>query len=230
MTEPGFKYRPGGYDAMRRRHPLAERARMVITGGGTRVARARFLLSGMLAGEVTHLGVEELTPEGRQRASQRASERLRTAGVDALPLPQTGRAYEFTLRAMGGELIRSKELRGKVVLIDCWATWCTPCMQKMPHLKELYARWHDRGLEVIGVNFDGDEAKARRASETLGLAWPQVAVSGKEEIQGLWEVASGIDTLPRLLILDREGVLRFDCGPAELENRLAALLEVRPKE
>ena len=103
-------------------------------------------------------------------------------------------------------------------------------MEKMPQLKALYGRWHGRGLEVIGVNFDGDEAKARRAVEALGLSWPQVAVPVDESSGELWEVASGITTLPRLLIVDREGVLRFDCRPEELEGRLAELLGGRAEE
>jgi thiol-disulfide isomerase/thioredoxin len=231
-TGPDYRYRPVAIDAAGGRHPLVEKARAVQASGGTRMARARFLLPGtaLAADDVTYLGVEELTPEGREEASERARGRLKASGREPLPLPRLGRAYDFHLRAMDGGTIRSGDLRGKVVLIDCWATWCTPCMKKMPQLKALYGRWRGRGLEVIGVNFDGDEAKARRAVEALGLAWPQVAVPGDEASGELWEVASGITTLPRLLIVDREGVLRFDCRPEELEGRLVELLEGRAKE
>lgn len=231
MTEPGYQYRSVAIDAAGRRYPLTEKTRTVTASGGTRMARARFLLPGtaIAADGVALLGVEEFTPEGRERASGRAIGRLKAAGIEPLPLPRVGRAYDFTLRAVGGQTIRSGDLRGKVVLIDCWATWCTPCMEKMPHLKVLYERWHGRGLEVVGVNFDGDEAKAKRACESLGLPWPQVALPGDEEARELWEVASGISTLPRLLILDRGGILRFDGTPEELEARLAELIEGEPR-
>jgi thiol-disulfide isomerase/thioredoxin len=232
MTEPGYRYRPVAFDSAGRRHPLSERARTVMLSGGTRMAKALFLLpeTTLAAGGVAQLGIEELTPEGRQRASARAIGRLQASGIQPLPLPRIGLTYEFTLTATDGKEIGSEDLRGKVVLIDCWATWCTPCMKKMPHLKALHWRWHDRGLEVVGVNYDGDQAKARRACESLGLPWRQVAVPGDEKTQELWEVASGISTLPRLLILDRSGVLRFDCLPEEMERHLAELLEGKPNQ
>jgi thiol-disulfide isomerase/thioredoxin len=114
---------------------------------------------------------------------------------------------------------------GMVVLIDCWATWCAPCIAKMLQLKALYEHRHADGSEVIGVNFDKDRTKAEQRVKTLAMPWPEVFVPSDDRTRRLWDDATGSQTLPRLLLIDREGILRGDGGPDELEKRAAALLD-----
>ena len=129
--------------------------------------------------------------------AQEAARRLRKAGVERLPWPEVGRPYDFTLTTTDGKRVRARDLRGKVVLIDCWATGCSPCLAKMQDLKALYEKHHEDGLEVLGVCFDEDGAKARKTVARLGLAWPQVLVPADEVVRDLWQVAAGMRSLKR---------------------------------
>ena len=162
--------------------------------------------------------------------SKEAIQRAKVAGVAVLPLPRVGEAFDFALTIVDGKKISAVELRGKVVLIDCWATWCAPCMAKMPKLKELYEKWHQAGLEIVGVNFDKDAEKAREAAGANELPWPTVHVPADEKVRDLWFEASGIRTLPRLLLIDREGVLHADCQPYQLEQAIEKLMKAQSSE
>lgn len=219
-------YRPVAFDAEGKRYALKIRG-----GAGTATAAlVRYRLDPMLlpASKVTHLGIEVVTPEGITTIAAAATERARQAGVDVLPLVKPGAGYDFVLTTMDGKKIRSQDLRGKVVLIDCWATWCSPCMALLPEIKAMYEKHRGEGLEVIGINYDHDAEKARKACEKHGLTWPQVIVPKDEETRQLWQESSGIGSLPRVLLLDREGILRVD-GTAQLQKDVLKLLEKAPE-
>jgi RNA polymerase sigma factor (sigma-70 family) len=179
------------------------------------------------------LGIEvvprEVRREEKEVASTEAFQKARDAGIELLPRPQVGRPFPFALTEEGKPL-RSENFKGKVVLIDCWATWCTPCMAKMPQLKALYERRHAAGFEVVGVNFDQHRSRAEDAIKKLGLTWPQFFVPNAEAQRQLWDDATGITGLPRLLLVDREGILRWDGGPGEVEQRVEELLIKGPAE
>ena len=177
---------------------------------------------------VVRLGIE-VVPAAVRRAEKEAEgvlamKKAREAGIEILPRPELGKPFAFSLTGADGKKFSSSAFKGKVVLIDCWATWCTPCMAKMPDLKALYARHHAEGLEVIGVNFDHDMGRKNTIAiiQKLGLPWPEYFVP--DDRQELWEEATGIRTLPRLLLIDREGILRWDGGPEEMKRRVTNLL------
>jgi thiol-disulfide isomerase/thioredoxin len=159
---------------------------------------------------VRFIGFEVLGPEGWRTVSAEAVKRASRDGVEILPYPEIDADYEFSLTSVDDKRLKSDDLLGKVVLLDCWATWCTPCMRKMPKLKELHQELRDRGFEVIGVNFDVDVGKAKEAVDSLGIDWPQVYVAPDRETRDLWHEASTIRSLPRLFLIDREGHLRWD--------------------
>jgi peroxiredoxin len=142
------------------------------------------------AEKVTHVGIEVLTPEGPKLLRKRAAERAQKAGVEVLSFPEIGKPYDFTLTSMDDKKIRSRDLRGKVVLIACWATWNSQCMNLLTQTKELYEKRHQDGLEVIGINFDHDAGKAKNTYNSLKLAWPQVIVPNDEETRQYWREAS----------------------------------------
>jgi RNA polymerase sigma factor (sigma-70 family) len=221
-NEVALRYRPVAFDYGRKRYALKGEA-----GTGHRdVTLARFRLDPreLPAAKAEYLGFEYLTPQGRRVVANEAAVRARKAGVEVPPFPIVGKGYDFTLTAMDGKKVRARDLRGKVVLIDCWATWCSPCMAKMSKLKELYEEHHKEGLEIVGLCFDQDAQKARKAIKRLGLGWTQVLVPAEEKAREFWAEAAGIESLPRLLLIGRDGVLRADCGPDALPDQITKLM------
>ena len=178
-----------------------------------------------LAEKVRYIGIETLKPEGRKAIGARAIERAKEAGIEVLPRGHIGEAYDFILTSLEGKKIRARDLRGKVVLIDCWSTTCSPCMQKMPNLKALYDKHRKDGLEIIGVSLDDDIETVQKACAAHGLTWPQVLVSVEEKARELWYQAAEMGGIPRLLLIDRDGVLRADGNPEQLEDQVSKLLE-----
>jgi len=143
-----------------------------------------------LAGKV---GVEALVKQARE---QFEADKIAT-GEKAVELEP------FT--ALDGRQVDLANLRGKVVLIDFWATWCRPCLESMPELKSMYDKYHDKGLEVIGVNLDNREmeAQVKQVVEKQGLSWPQ-RFTGKGMNDPLAKLY-GINSLPTVWLLDKDG-------------------------
>lgn len=112
------------------------------------------------------------------------------------------------------------ELRGQVVLVDFWGTWCGPCRAAMPDLKTLYAKYHDQGLEIIGIHTTSgaDEMETYVADEQL--SWP-MAIDVDEHTVRAWHV----DSYPSIYLIDRQGRLRM-ANPyrGDLERAVRALL------
>lgn len=193
------------------------------------IARSEFDTGGD-PGRVMKVGLAVLTFEGRKKLAAAARQSAREAGATALPLPVLNRPYSFDLPTMDGGHVRSEELRGKVVLIDCWATWCGPCMAKMPELKRVYEQYADKGLVVIGVSFDRTPGAARKAIKEKGLDWTHVyADEAAKGIDDLWHDLTGITSIPRLFLIDRQGVLRGDFYPHDLEGKIKPLIEEPPR-
>jgi peroxiredoxin len=126
-------------------------------------------------------------------------------GSGALPNPQVGfSAPDFTLDSLIGDPITLSDLRGQVVVLNFWASWCGPCRAEMPALNAVYERFRDQGLIVLGVNttYQDDEAKARAAIQAWGLTFPIVldrdsAPSRQYRIQAM----------PTTFFIGRDGVI-----------------------
>jgi thiol-disulfide isomerase/thioredoxin len=111
----------------------------------------------------------------------------------------------FDLKDLRGEKLSSDELRGKVVLIDFWATWCGPCKKEMPGYQRLLERYGPRGFVVIGFKFDtmADTEDPLKFAHRMGVRYP-LAIAPEE----LKEKFGGIEGLPTTMLYDREGILR----------------------
>jgi thiol-disulfide isomerase/thioredoxin len=130
---------------------------------------------------------------------------------------------DLKFTAIDGTQIDAAKLRGKVVLIDFWASWCGPCMADAPAVVAAYNKLRERGFEIIGVSLDNDKAAMEAAIKSAGMNWPQ-AFDGKG-----WqaEIAQrfGVRAIPSTWLFDKKGKLReHGLRGAELESRIENLL------
>lgn len=125
--------------------------------------------------------------------------------VAVAALPETGtRAPDFSLNSSTGRNMRLSELRGEVVLINFWATWCGPCRQEMPQLSRLYAQYRNAGFTLLGINIDDKRDNAEAMAKKLGVHFPTLFDSDKR-VARLYDV----DTMPATLLIDRDGRVRY---------------------
>ncbi len=174
--------------------------------------------------KVRYVGVEAVRRRDVERMAKAARQRAEKRVVDVLPLPLVGRPYALLLE-VDGKRIDSTAWRGKVVLVDFWSSSCVPCLKEMPALKELYARWHDKGLEVVGISFDTDPEQAQAVIDRMQFPWPSAAIAKDSAVDRLWQTRDQLTTLPTVLLIDQEGVLRSEMhSVAEVEEKLKELL------
>jgi thiol-disulfide isomerase/thioredoxin len=142
-------------------------------------------------------------------------------------LKLTEKPLELRFTALDGRKVDTTEWRGRVVIVDFWATWCVPCIQSMPRMKELYGRYHDRGLEMVNISVD--KANAREALvklvAKLELPWPQF-FDGKG-LETEYAVRYGVQPIPHVLLVGPEGMIVAVNPPEEkLEAEVKRLLKL----
>lgn len=114
-------------------------------------------------------------------------------------------APDFSFTSSEGEHITLDDLRGKVVLLDFWGTWCPPCVESVPELRDLHKRYSKDGtFMLIGISSDSDEAEWKDFTEKNKMIWPQYRDKDRR-IQR----AFGIRAFPTYVLIDYEGVVRF---------------------
>jgi thiol-disulfide isomerase/thioredoxin len=115
------------------------------------------------------------------------------------------RLPDFSVKDLQGRELSSADLRGKVVLIDIWATWCQPCKKEMPGYQKLLDRYASRGFKVVGLKSDimKDTEDPIKFAKQIGVHYP-LAVASADIVQKF----GGIEGLPTTLLYDRQGILR----------------------
>ncbi len=136
------------------------------------------------------------------------------------------KASDFTLKSLSGKNIKLSEQRGRVVILNFWATWCTPCKEELPYFNALYGKYKDVGLEILGVNIDKTKGAAMRMAQSLGIDFP-VLPDPAGEISGLYLIRS----MPTTYVIAKDGTIRnvhWGFGPkdpAKYEQEVRALLK-----
>lgn len=133
-------------------------------------------------------------------------------------------AVDLSLPDLNGKNISLSELKGKVVLIDFWASWCGPCRQNNPRLVKLYKKYHGKGFEIYGISLDEDTVSWKKAVHHDKLTWIQVI--DDRGWSALSASAYGVDMIPTSFLIDREGVIRtINAEGTELESCVRDLLK-----
>jgi len=163
----------------------------------------------MLAGNGCKKKTENDSDSGESNPNTSAAE-----GKTVKPAPDENtiaEGYAFpslTFTSLSGSQVNLADLHGKVVLIDFWAIWCSPCVRAMPDLIATYKEYHDQGFEILGINMDPDKARLEKYLQDNEITWPQY-------FDGLgWsnELAKrfGVRGIPHIVLINKQGGVHFN--------------------
>ena len=131
---------------------------------------------------------------------------------------------ELQFKAADGREVDLAALRGKVVVVDFWASWCPPCRDEAPEIAALYRKYRDAGLEIVGVSLDKDRKKMEAFAQDAGMTWPHYFDGGGWETKLSRRFA--IASIPTVWVIGRDGRLVDNDARGKLERLVPQLLQV----
>ena len=137
--------------------------------------------------------------------------------------PAVGESMDVKFTATDGTKVDLAAMKGKVVLVDFWATWCGPCVRELPNVKETYTKHHDGGFEIIGVSLDDDKDKLAKFVKDKEIPWPQFFDGNgwQNELAKRY----GIQSIPATFLIGADGLIAaVDLRGAALEKKVTELL------
>jgi peroxiredoxin len=128
-------------------------------------------------------------------------------------------APDFSLAALDGATVTLSSLRGDIVILDFWASWCAPCTRTLPSLHDLASRLAGRGVVLLAVSLDRTADAAAAYADSLGLVLGSVLYGSLDEARAVRDLY-GVGGIPHTFVIDREGWIRFSGLPADVTDEL----------
>lgn len=182
----------------------------------------------MLASKINDLEVNDLSAKyeilGANAKASEPGKKIaeRISKLAAVAIGQV--APDFTLNTPAGEPLSMHSIKGKVKVIDFWASWCGPCRGENPNVVKIYNEFHPKGLEILGVSLDNSQEAWTKAIEDDKLAWYQVS-----DLKGWANEAAqlyGVSSIPHMIILDENNVIvAKNLRGEKLKEKIAELLK-----
>lgn len=194
-----------------------------LTRYGNCLAAPYFIVMNLLKG----IPVEE-TEEFYNRMGEKAKAspkgiELKESIAKMKALAPGAKAPDFTLPTATGEEFSLESLQGHIVILDFWASWCAPCIAEMPTVKEIYAKYKDKGLKVVGISMDNSKAAWMKSIDKIQIPWLHVSsLKGMKRcpVAELYQVYA----IPKLYIIDKEGkIVDKDLRGEDLKKKVDEL-------
>jgi thiol-disulfide isomerase/thioredoxin len=158
----------------------------------------------------------------KMKPGQDASRQRALRYISSPELARARMAPAFTITTLDGQQVSMDDLQGKVVLLDFWATWCGPCREALPHIREVAKEFQGEPLVIVSVSLDTDEQKWKDFVGKNGMTWPQYFDGG---FGGRIAKMFAVTAIPHTFTIDADGVLQDEhIGDASIEGKLKKLL------
>jgi len=149
-------------------------------------------------------GCKKKEPEPPQQDQAKVEAEEKPTGDKAPPDPSAKPAPSFTLQDLKGNQISLSDFKGKVVVLDFWATWCPPCVKEIPHFIELYEQYKDRGFAMVGISVDrGGISVVKSFAQKHRVNYPILMADGQ-----VAKAYGGITYIPTTFVIDAAGNIR----------------------